>query len=125
MKIILRLGIDLLFIPLQPTTFNIHSEDIKKFIESAREKVPIMTVNQYPYNAIINNGVNGFLYESKEMFIEYLKNILENHMDRVPIAGLGAMELVDTFFSLPETETLPENLKTCTSNLIELINADY
>jgi hypothetical protein len=91
-KHIHHLSVDLLFIPLQPTIFNQTSENYNKFMEASLFGIPIMTVNQYPYNSIVKSGRNGFLYESRETFIAELKDLLIDNLTDVKMCGLNAYE---------------------------------
>ncbi len=86
------LKVNLLFIPLIQNTFNVTSENYNKFTEAAFFGIPVITVDQYPYNEIINDKSNGYLYANKEEFIQYLKDILINHLPTVQQCGLNAYE---------------------------------
>ena len=56
--------------------------------------VPIITANRFPYSAKIIDKRTGFLYTSRETFIDYLKNLLEEHLPEIKMAGLRAYENV-------------------------------
>lgn len=91
-KHIHALKIDLLFIPLQPGIFNQTSETLNKFFEFALFGIPVITINQEPYSSVINDKRNGFLYESRETFIAYLKEILIDNLPSVKMCGINAYE---------------------------------
>jgi hypothetical protein len=105
------LNIDLLFIPLEPNNFNLRSEDYKKFGEAAQLQIPVITNNIYPYNAVIENRVNGFLYEGREAFLNYLNDLLVNQFPLIKIAGKNAEDMV------------VEHLGFSEGNVNEIINA--
>lgn len=88
------LKVDMLFVPLIPSEYNETSENINKFLEMALFGVPLITLYQYPYSETIIDKKTGFLYESRETFIDYLKVILEQHLPEVKMAGLRAYETV-------------------------------
>ncbi len=69
-------GIDLFFIPIIKNNFNSRSEDLDKYFNITLLKKPIITVDMYPYNSVIGDRYSGFLYEKREMFFEYLKDLL-------------------------------------------------
>jgi hypothetical protein len=89
-----ELKMDLLFIPLTPGIYNETSEETNKFREMALFGVPVITLKQFPYSAKIIDKRTGFLYDSRETFIDYLKELLENHLPEVKMAGLRAYEWV-------------------------------
>ena len=91
-KHIHALKVDLLFIPLQPTEYNITSENHNKFTEAAMFGIPVMVLNQYPYNDVIKDKRNGFLYESRETFITELKELLVEHLPHIKVCGSNAYE---------------------------------
>ncbi len=105
------LKMDLLFIPLIKTEYNASSENYNKFLEASLFGVPIITVKICPYSLIIKNRENGFLYESKETFIDELKDILVNNLSLIKITGQSALE------------TTLKNFSYNNENVIELINA--
>lgn len=86
--------IDLLFIPLIPSKRNERSETISKWMEMGLFGVPVITVDMLPYNSVIQDKTNGFLYESRETFIAYLRDLLENRFTSVKMCGLNAYEVV-------------------------------
>ena len=105
------LKIDLLFIPLQQTEYNQSSENTNKAFEISTFGIPVITLDQYPYNRIIKDKRNGFLYESKETFIDYLKVLLVDHLTQIKMCGLNAYE------------SSAQRLSYTEENLIELIKA--
>lgn len=91
-KHLYALKVDMLFVPLIQNKFNETSENYNKYLEAALFGIPVITVNQYPYNKIIRDKRNGFIYESREVFIDYLKDLLTNNLELVKICGLNAYE---------------------------------
>lgn len=88
------LKVDLLFVPLMPSVYNETSENVNKFLEMALFGTPLITVNRFPYSEKIIDKKTGFLYTSRETFIDYLKVLLEQHLPEVKMAGLRAYETV-------------------------------
>lgn len=88
------LKVDLLFVPLMPSVYNQTSENINKFLEMAMFGIPLITLNQFPYSQYIVDKRTGFLYPSRETFIDYLKVLLEQHLPEIKMAGLRAYETV-------------------------------
>lgn len=84
--------IDLLFIPLIKSNQNYISEDFNKFTDAGLFKIPSMVVNIYPYNKIITNDLDGFVYNDKVDFYEYLKDLLLNRLAIVKLCGNNAYE---------------------------------
>jgi glycosyltransferase involved in cell wall biosynthesis len=70
--------LDFVFIPLRKNNFNISSESINKYLECGLLKIPIMVDDMFPYNQLIVNQRNGYLYKNKENFISELESILKN-----------------------------------------------
>lgn len=69
-------AIDLFFIPIIDNEFNRRSEDLDKYLDITILKKPILTVDMYPYNSVIGDKYNGFLFEKREIFFDYLKDLL-------------------------------------------------
>lgn len=84
--------VDMLFIPAVQSVYNESSENYNKFAEAAIFGIPIITVSQYPYNIIIKDLNNGFLYESRETFIEYIKDLLGKKLHTIKVCGMNALE---------------------------------
>ena len=105
------LKVDLLFIPLIKSAFNQKTEDYKKFTEAALFGIPVITVKQYPYSAIIKDKRNGFLYDEREDFIAYLKELLIENLPDVKMCGSKAYE------------TYLQRLSFTYENTIGMINA--
>lgn len=108
-KHIHALQIDLLFVPLIPGVYNETSENINKFLEMALLGIPLITLNQYPYSEKIVDRKTGFLYSSRETFIDYLKDLLENHLPEIKMAGLRAYETVRMNYNYDYVESPPVN----------------
>ncbi len=106
-----QLNIDLLFIPLIPNNFNLNSENYNKFLEAASLQVPVITTDQYPYSAIIENKINGFLYSDKSVFLDYLNDLLIKNYALVKICGKNAKDMVREHLSFTE------------GNINEILNA--
>jgi hypothetical protein len=72
------LNLDLVFVPLRKNNFNISSEGLNKYLECSLFKIPIIVEDMFPYNQLIVNQRNGFLYKEKTNFIPELDAILKN-----------------------------------------------
>jgi hypothetical protein len=101
--------IDLLFIPLINNTYNTTSEDHDKYMESALYEIPVITVEMYPYDRIIGNDFNGFLYKDRESFIPYMKDLLFKKLadGSVKLCGKRALEYV-----LKDFNFMSKNIET-------------
>ncbi len=86
--------IDILFVPLAPTQYNITSEGIEKFLTMGLMKAPLLVADMYPYQRLVQTGLNGFLYKNRDSFIESLKDILKNKLSEARACGKNAQERV-------------------------------
>lgn len=98
--------IDLLFIPLINDKYNATSENINKYLEMALMEVPVITVAMYPYIQLIQDKVNGFLYQSREEFIPYLRHLLHKEIGIIKHCGKHAKRNV-----LAQYNFSPENVE--------------
>lgn len=106
--------IDLLFIPLINNTYNATSEDYNKYLEAAILKIPVITVDIYPYNSLIVNELNGFIYEKKEVFFTFLQKLLSDNFALIKLAGEHAFTDVTTHYNFS-----PENARVL-SNIFQI-----
>jgi hypothetical protein len=83
------LNLDLVFIPLRKSIFNITSEGINKYLECGVLKIPIMVDDMFPYNQLIVNERNGFLYGGKQNFLIEFDKIVRNP-DLIKTVGDGS-----------------------------------
>ncbi len=104
-KHLYALKIDLLFIPIKPSVFNVTSENYNKFIEASILSIPVITLKWYPYELLIRDGRNGFLYENKDKFIDYLKNLIDKFLPEVKKAGSQAYETYLQYMSYSAENT--------------------
>jgi outer membrane biosynthesis protein TonB len=72
------LALDLIFIPLDRSLYNVTSENINKYMEGGLFNIPLIVDDMFPYNQIILSERNGFLYKTKQNFITELDKILNN-----------------------------------------------
>jgi hypothetical protein len=77
-KQLLNLKLDLVIVPTQKNIFNVTSENINKYLECSLIKIPLYANDIFPYNAIMVDKRNGFLYKEKTDFVDYLERILTN-----------------------------------------------
>lgn len=96
-------NIDLLFIPLIHNLYNSTSESYKKFLEAGIYCIPIIVPNINPYNTVIHDKQNGFLYGTpedcnREHFIPYLKSLLNENIGLINVCGNNAYVDVTTKF---------------------------
>lgn len=92
------LDLDVVFIPLLKTQHNVTSEDYNKFLEAGLFKIPIISVGIYPYQKIISDKINGFLYQEKHELVPLLDHL---YIQRklVEQVGRNAYEDVTTEFN--------------------------
>lgn len=91
-KQLASMQIDLLFIPLINNKYNATSENYNKYLEAGVFKVPIIAPDIYPYNKLITNEVNGFVYGQREDFIPYLRELLHKKSAIIKPCGIKAQE---------------------------------
>jgi len=96
------LNIDLLFIPLIQNTYNITSENYNKYLELALYSTPVITPDIYPYNTIIKDRQNGFIFGSRESFVSYLVDLLSKNIGLIRLCGNHANEEVLRVFNYSE-----------------------
>jgi hypothetical protein len=89
-KQLAMMKIDLLFIPLINNKYNATSENYNKYLEASLFKIPLIAPDIYPYNKVIINEVNGFIFGQRENFIPYLKNLLSKKINLIKICGENA-----------------------------------
>lgn len=98
------LNLDLMLILLETNLYNATSEDCNKFLEAALFNIPVLAPNLPPYNQIIRNGVNGFIYHSKQDLVNYVTDLCSMKED-INVAGLAAKETMQKYFSYTEENT--------------------
>ena len=96
------LNIDLLFIPLIQNTYNITSENYNKYLELALYSTPIIAPDIYPYNTVIRDKQNGFIFGSRESFVPYLVDLLSKNIGLIRLCGNRANEEVLKVFNYSE-----------------------
>lgn len=100
------LKLDVLFIPLiNIGNYNSHSENYNKYLEAGLFKIPIITINIYPYQQIIDDKINGFIYKEKHEFVPYLEHLYLKRM-LVKTVGENAYQSVTNHFNYS-----PENIR--------------
>lgn len=72
------LQIDLLFIPLINNVYNQTSENYNKYLEAGIFGVPIICPDMFPYNKIVIDKRNGFLFKEKNDFLEAIASLLKD-----------------------------------------------
>jgi hypothetical protein len=91
--------IDLLFIPLINDAHNATSEDYPLYLEASAFKIPIIVPDIYPYNKLITDELNGFIFGQRENFIPYLRELLNEKLSMLRPCGLKAQEDVFANFN--------------------------
>lgn len=91
-KQLAAMQIDLLFVPLINNLYNATSENYNKYLEAGVFKIPLITPDIYPYNQLITNEHNGFIFGKRENFIPYLIDLLANKPDFIKSCGERARE---------------------------------
>lgn len=96
------LNLDCILIPLINNEYNATSEKYNKYLEASAFSIPVICTNILPYNNIIQDGMNGFLFRQKQGLIGVIKYLLSNrHM--LKFAGDNAhRDMLDTFDFTPE-----------------------
>lgn len=72
------LELDMVFIPLEKNVYNITTENINKYLECGLLNIPILVEDMFPYNYVIVNERNGFIYKGRENFLTEFNRILNN-----------------------------------------------
>jgi hypothetical protein len=72
------LKLDIVFVPLRKNVYNVTSENINKYLECGIFGIPVIVDDMFPYNQIILNQRNGFLYKGKDVFLQDLEATLRN-----------------------------------------------
>ena len=80
------LNIDVLFIPLIKNIYNITSENYNKYLEAALLNIPVLTININPYNKLIQNKLNGFLFNETNDFFRSVEILI---LDKTMIKQAG------------------------------------
>lgn len=97
-KQLVSLRIDILFIPLIINKYNSTSENYNKYLEAGVFKIPVMTPNIYPYNKVVNHEQNGFVFDKREDFIPYLRDLLHTKIHLIKSCGENAQkDVFDNF----------------------------
>jgi hypothetical protein len=96
------LNIDLLFIPLIQNTYNITTENYNKYLELGLYSTPVIAPDIYPYNTIIRDKQNGFIFGSRESFVAYLVDLLSKNIGLIRLCGNHANEEILRVFNYSE-----------------------
>jgi glycosyltransferase involved in cell wall biosynthesis len=96
------LNIHLLLIPLIKDTFNTTSENYNKYLEASALRIPVIAPDVYPYNKIIKDKINGFIFGDREHFIPYLKDLLGTQLGLVRLCANHANKDVLENFNYSE-----------------------
>lgn len=105
------LTIDLLFIPLIKGVYNTTSENYNKYLEASALKIPVITPDIYPYNKIIKDKINGFVFGEREQFVPYLKNLLATELGLIRLCANHAnKDVVENFNYSPKNMQIISNL---------------
>lgn len=102
-KYLKEANLDMLFIPLIPNIYNATSESYKKYLEAGINSIPVIVPNIHPYNRVVHDKQNGFMYGkpedcTNEHFITYLKDLLLNNFGLIKLCGGHAYEDVKNQF---------------------------
>jgi hypothetical protein len=65
-------------VPLEKNLYNITTENINKYLECGLFNIPILVEDMFPYNYVILNERNGFVYKGKENFLNEFNRLLNN-----------------------------------------------
>jgi len=72
------LELDLVFVPLEKNLYNITTENINKYLECGLFNIPILVEDMFPYNYVVVNERNGFVYKGRENFLNEFNRLLNN-----------------------------------------------
>jgi len=112
------LNIDLLLIPMIKSLFNTTSENYNKYLEASVLRIPIIAPDVYPYNKIIKDKINGFIFGEREQFVPYLKNLLLTELGLIRLCANHAnKDVVEKF-------NYSQNNMQIISNLFEKDDVD-
>lgn len=92
-----NMQLDMLFIPLRQTEYNMTTENYNKFLEAGLFKIPVMVYDIFPYSELIKNGQNGIILKKKKEFVERIKHFEENR-DELKRMGDNAYQMVEDNF---------------------------
>jgi hypothetical protein len=98
-KQLASLKLDMLFIPLINSKFNVTSEDFNKYLEASLLKIPVLAPDIYPYNKVIKSEVNGFIYGQRENFIAYIQELFSKKLKLIRGCANNANHDVVTNFN--------------------------
>jgi hypothetical protein len=103
------LNLDLLFIPLIRSNYNATSENYNKYLEASLFNIPILTLNIYPYNTLIGDKRNGFIFKDKKEFFPYIEHLYTQRA-LIQMVGASANEDVKNNFdySVENIEVISE-----------------
>jgi len=90
-------NLDAVFIPTKKTVFNETSENINRFLEAAAFNIPVIVADVFPYNKIIKDKSNGFLF-SKKADMLLLIDAFISHPEALKLAGEKARRYTDAHF---------------------------
>ncbi len=91
------LSLDLLFIPLIRNNYNATSENYNKYLEAGLFNIPILTLNIYPYNTLVGDKRNGFIYKDIKEFFPYIEH-LYTQRPLLQMVGVSASQDVKNNF---------------------------
>ncbi len=92
------LNLNLLFIPLIPNAFNNTSENYNKFLEVGLYGIATLAPDVYPYNSLIKDKQNGFMFGKRENFITYLIDLFDKkNFGLIKVCGEHAHTLTQEF----------------------------
>ena len=100
-KQIKALKLNLIFVPLIRNVYNITSENYNKYLEAGLMKIPILALNIFPYNKIIKDKMNGFIYQDKGEFIAIIDMFMRER-DLISLVGQNAEKDVLENFNYSE-----------------------
>lgn len=93
-KLLRSLELDFVFIPLENNPFNVTSENYNKYLECSLFNIPVLAPLFFPYNRIIQDNRNGFLYTSDNLMTKF-EDIICNHV-KIKVNGMAAYADVTT-----------------------------
>lgn len=91
------LELDVLFIPLINNVYNKTSENYNKYLEAGIFAIPVITIDINPYNKIIIDKRNGFIFKEPKQLPDYIGELLYNRKGIINVGLNARKEILENF----------------------------
>jgi len=95
------LELDLLFIPLIKNIYNVTSENYNKYLEAGILGIPVLTISIYPYNTLIQDKRNGFLFKEEHEIVPYFEH-LNKERGLIRLVGDTVKDIIETHYNFSQ-----------------------